>query len=68
MLGFLAKRNVFHPFRVQLSSSLNTILSADFPEQWPDFVDQVHNCLTSSDHRVVFVGLLALREVIKIYQ
>ncbi|KAG2183579.1 hypothetical protein INT43_006585 [Umbelopsis isabellina] len=54
--------------KVQLSSSLNTILSSDFPEQWPEFVDQVQTCLTSSDHRVVFVGLLALREVIKIYQ
>ncbi|KAI9277967.1 armadillo-type protein [Umbelopsis sp. AD052] len=54
--------------KVQLSSSLNTILSSDFPQNWPEFVDQVQACLTSSDHRVVFVGLLALREVIKIYQ
>ncbi|KAF7728772.1 hypothetical protein EC973_005610 [Apophysomyces ossiformis] len=54
--------------KVQLTSTLNTILSNDFPEQWPNFVNEVQNFLSSSDVRLVYVGLLALREVVKVYR
>ncbi|KAL0098010.1 armadillo-type protein [Phycomyces blakesleeanus] len=54
--------------QVQLTSSLNTILCNDFPDLWPNFVNELQNFLTSSDVRLVYVGLLALREVVKVYQ
>ncbi|KAI7867363.1 armadillo-type protein [Spinellus fusiger] len=54
--------------QVQLTSSLNVILANDFPDHWPNFVNELQNALTSSDPRFVFVGLLALREVVKVYQ
>ncbi|KAG0768001.1 hypothetical protein G6F57_006285 [Rhizopus arrhizus] len=54
--------------QVQLTSTLNTILTNDFPEKWPNFVSEIEKFLTSSDVRLVYVGLLALREVVKVYQ
>jgi hypothetical protein len=54
--------------RVQLTSTLNTILTNDFPDNWPNFVSELERLLTSSDVRLVYVGLLALREVVKVYQ
>ncbi|KAI8969324.1 armadillo-type protein [Mycotypha africana] len=54
--------------QVQLTSTLNTILTNDFPDQWPNFVSELEKFLTSSDYRLVYVGLLALREVVKVYQ
>ncbi|CAO3651162.1 unnamed protein product [Cunninghamella echinulata] len=54
--------------QVQLASSLHTILDNDFPEQWPNFVNEVQSFLSSNDVRLISVGLLALREVVKVYQ
>ncbi|CAO3652340.1 unnamed protein product [Cunninghamella blakesleeana] len=54
--------------QVQLSSSLHTILEHDFPEKWPNFVNELQSFLSSSDVRLISVGLLALREVVKVYQ
>lgn len=54
--------------RVQLAASLNSILSSDFPDQWPDFINELEAFLTSDDIRAVHVGLVALREVVKVYQ
>ncbi|KAI9256941.1 putative nonsense-mediated mRNA decay protein [Sporodiniella umbellata] len=54
--------------QVQLTSTLNTILTSDFPDKWPNFVNEVEKFLTSADVRLIYVGLLALREVVKIYQ
>ncbi|KAI8359819.1 armadillo-type protein [Blakeslea trispora] len=54
--------------QVQLTSTLNTILTNDFPDNWPNFVSELERLLTSSDFRLVYVGLLALREVVKVYQ
>ncbi|KAI9022225.1 armadillo-type protein [Phycomyces nitens] len=54
--------------KVQLTSTLNTILSNDFPEEWPEFVNELQHFLSSSDVRLVYVGLLALREVIKVFE
>lgn len=55
-------------YRVQLTSCLYIILSNDFPDQWSQFVNELENLLSSSDFRLVYVGLLALREVVKVYQ
>ncbi|KAH8551815.1 armadillo-type protein [Umbelopsis sp. PMI_123] len=54
--------------KVQLTASLNTILTYDFPGQWPDLVHQLQASLTSQNVDTVYVGLLALRELVKIYQ
>ncbi|ORX55180.1 ARM repeat-containing protein [Hesseltinella vesiculosa] len=54
--------------KVQLAPSLKTILEMDFPDQWPHFMEQVQSFLSSSDTRQVYVGLLALRAVIRVYQ
>ncbi|KAI9304897.1 armadillo-type protein [Cunninghamella echinulata] len=54
--------------KVQLTSCLNTILSNDFPDHWAQFVNELESLLTSSDVRFVYVGLLALREAVRIYQ
>ncbi|ORZ05818.1 armadillo-type protein [Absidia repens] len=54
--------------QVQLATSLNTILENDFPDRWPNFVNEVQSFLSSNDSRLISVGLLALREVVKVYQ
>ncbi|CAO0791888.1 unnamed protein product [Mucor circinelloides] len=54
--------------QVQLTSTLNTILTNDFPDNWPNFVSELERLLTSTDVRLVYVGLLALREVVRVYQ
>ncbi|KAG2225799.1 hypothetical protein INT45_007043 [Circinella minor] len=54
--------------QVQLSTCLNTILSNDFPDQWPDFVNEIQNFLSSTDVKMVYTALLALRELVKVYQ
>ncbi|KAI9281483.1 armadillo-type protein [Sporodiniella umbellata] len=54
--------------QVQLTSTLNTILTNDFPEKWPNFVGELEKFITSTDVRLVYVGLLTLREVTKAYQ
>ncbi|KAL1924145.1 uncharacterized protein VTP21DRAFT_7180 [Calcarisporiella thermophila] len=54
--------------RVQLTACLGMILATDYPNQWPTFLDQVQSMLTATEPRTVYVGLLALREVVKSYQ
>ncbi|CEP12645.1 hypothetical protein [Parasitella parasitica] len=54
--------------QVQLAASLHTILDADFPQNWPTFITELEAFLTSDDIRIIYVGLVALREVVKVYQ
>lgn len=54
--------------KVQLTASLNAILTTDFPEQWPDLLHQLQSALTSQDLETVYVSLVSLRELIKVYQ
>ncbi|KAI9266554.1 armadillo-type protein [Phascolomyces articulosus] len=54
--------------QVQLSTCLNTILTNDFPDQWPNFVNEIQNFLSSTDVKMVYVALLAFRELVKVYQ
>ncbi|CEP15700.1 hypothetical protein [Parasitella parasitica] len=46
--------------KVQLTSTLNTILTNDYPDNWPNFVSELERLLTSTDVRLIYVGLLAL--------
>jgi hypothetical protein len=59
---------LFHLFRVQLAASLHSILNADFPDNWPTFINELGTFMISEDIRIVYVGLIALREVVKVFQ
>ncbi|CAI2189717.1 5681_t:CDS:2, partial [Funneliformis geosporum] len=54
--------------RVQLLDSLNRVLVNDFPDKWLDYMTQIHALLGTNDAKMVYVGLLALQQVVKIYQ
>ncbi|OBZ89950.1 hypothetical protein A0J61_02021 [Choanephora cucurbitarum] len=54
--------------KVQLAASLNHILACDFPENWPNFINELEQFMTSGDIRLVQVGLIALQEVVKVFQ
>ncbi|KAF9907671.1 hypothetical protein EC991_010703 [Linnemannia zychae] len=54
--------------RTQLLTVLGTILSNDFPAKYPSYLAQVQSLLQSQDPKIVFVGLLALKEVTRVYK
>ncbi|KAF9898563.1 hypothetical protein BX616_003874, partial [Lobosporangium transversale] len=54
--------------RTQLITVLGTILSNDFPQKFPGYLNTVQTLLQSQDHKIVFVGLIALKEVLRVYK
>nr|CAG8481704.1 10796_t:CDS:10 [Entrophospora candida] len=54
--------------RVQVLDSLRRVLGVDFPEKWPNYMDQVITLLTSNDLKISYIGLLGLQQVVKVYQ
>lgn len=54
--------------RVQLTACVKCLVSADFPEQWPDLIDHVITLLQSDDLATVYGGLLVNLEVFKSYK
>ncbi|KAF9147435.1 hypothetical protein BG015_010946 [Linnemannia schmuckeri] len=54
--------------RTQLLTVLGTILSNDFPAKYPGYLTQVQSLLQSQDPKIVFIGLLALKEVTRVYK
>ncbi|KAF9202388.1 hypothetical protein BGZ49_007438 [Haplosporangium sp. Z 27] len=54
--------------RSQLITVLGVILSNDFPEKYPGFPTQVQSLLQSQDPKIVYVGLLALKELTRTYK
>ncbi|KAF9170410.1 hypothetical protein BGX20_009005 [Mortierella sp. AD010] len=54
--------------RTQLITVLGTILSNDFPAKYPGYLNTVQTMLQSQDPKVVFVGLIALKEVLRVYK
>ncbi|KAF9929113.1 hypothetical protein FBU30_001842 [Linnemannia zychae] len=54
--------------RTQLLTVLGTILSNDFPAKYPGYLTQVQSLLQSQDPKIVHVGLLALKEVTRVYK
>ncbi|KAI1302858.1 hypothetical protein EDD11_005462 [Mortierella claussenii] len=54
--------------RSQLITVLGTILSNDFPEKYPGYLSTVQTLLQSQDPKIVFVGLIALKEVLRVYK
>ncbi|CAB4434389.1 unnamed protein product [Rhizophagus irregularis] len=66
ILGILV--TVPNPVRVQLLDTLNRVLANDFPNKWADYINQVHAFLGTNDAKMAYVGLLALLQVIRVYQ
>ena len=54
--------------RAQLIPTLQKILSYDFPEKWPDFIDITMQLLNASDANSVFAGLQCLLALCKVYR
>ncbi|KAF9115179.1 hypothetical protein BGX27_008657 [Mortierella sp. AM989] len=54
--------------RAQLITVLGTILSNDFPAKFPGYLNTVQTMLQSQDPKIVFVGLIALKEVLRVYK
>lgn len=54
--------------RAQLITVLGVILSNDFPAKYPGYLATVQTLLQSQDPKIVFVGLLALKEVLRVYK
>ncbi|KAF9586016.1 hypothetical protein BGW38_010410 [Lunasporangiospora selenospora] len=54
--------------RTQLVTVLGVILSNDFPTKFPGYLAQVQTLLQSQDPKIVFVGLLGLKEVLRVYK
>jgi hypothetical protein len=53
---------------LQLSSVLRSIVSRDFPAEWPGYLDNVVALLSSQNRQEVFVGLIATVESIKAFR
>ncbi|KAF9970777.1 hypothetical protein BGZ65_010888, partial [Modicella reniformis] len=54
--------------RSQLITVLGVILSNDFPSKYPGYHAQVQALLQSQDPKIVYVGLLALKELTRVYK
>lgn len=54
--------------RVHVASALGTIARCDFPEQWPNLMDQIGQLLQSQNPQQVYGGLRALLEVVRAYR
>lgn len=56
------------PLRVQLANVLRSIISRDFPDEWPNYVEHTVALLSSQSPQEVFVGLIATVEPIKAFR
>ncbi|KAF8713095.1 ARM repeat-containing protein, partial [Rhizoctonia solani] len=54
--------------RIQLAAILKTLVSHDFPERWPGFMENVVQLLQSDRSESVFGGMTALLEIFKTYR
>ncbi|KAG0229469.1 hypothetical protein BGW42_001559 [Actinomortierella wolfii] len=54
--------------RTQLVTVLGVILANDFPAKYPGYLTQVQTLLQSQDIKIVYTGLLALKELTRVYK
>ncbi|CAO3666961.1 unnamed protein product [Rhizopus stolonifer] len=54
--------------QIHLAASLHKILCVDFPDQWPNFMQELEKCLMSDQIRGIHVGLIGLYELVKVFQ
>ncbi|KAJ1935192.1 Nonsense-mediated mRNA decay protein 5, partial [Linderina pennispora] len=57
-----------HTIKVQLTSCLGVILNFDYPDKWAQFDGQLKELLSAQDPQMVYTGLLALRELVRLYR
>jgi hypothetical protein len=53
---------------VQISGALGVVLSSDYPEKWPEYLNDILALLSTTDHHQVLAGILGLHELVRIYQ
>lgn len=56
------------PLRLQLANVLRSIISRDFPQEWPGYLENVTALLSSQNPQEVYVGLIATVEPIKAFR
>ena len=56
------------PLRAQLIPTLQKILSYDFPEKWPGFIDITMQLLNAGDANSVFAGLQCMLALCRVYR
>lgn len=54
--------------RAQLTPALQKILSYDFPQKWPDFIDITIQLLSSNEAHQVYAGVQCLLAICKVYR
>lgn len=54
--------------RAQLISSMACILSHDYPDNWPDFIEKCVALLGTRDFPHMYAGFVALQQLIQLYQ
>lgn len=54
--------------RIHLTASLQKILSVDFPNRWPNFMQDVERCFASKDMQTLHTGFNALHALIKVLE
>jgi len=54
--------------RVQLTVSINEILSCDFPDNWPDICDKINGYITSDNQGTWLGSLVVLYQIVKKYE
>ena len=54
--------------RVHIASALGTIARYDFPDSWPNLMEQIVGLLSSGQPQQVYGGLAALLEVVRAYR
>lgn len=64
LLALLVTANS-RPLRVQVAACLKTIITYDFPSDWPTLVDDILTLLNSSEQRSIYGGCFALLELVK---
>jgi hypothetical protein len=54
--------------RTQLTSSINIVITNDFPEKWVQLVPNLTALLSSTEYQHNYIGILVLNEIVRIYQ
>jgi importin-7 len=54
--------------RSQFMAILSKVLTADYPSEWPEFYDVMHNLLQSGEINQVYAGLTCFHELCKVFR
>ena len=56
------------PITLQLANTLKNIVARDFPENWPNLLENVKNLLASNNVREVGAGCVAALEIVRAFR